>query len=217
MKRYTTHPTTPIFLNKMRHHKVPYKTRIKGVQIIVYPGVWSPAYDWTGEFMVENMSDVKGKRVLEIGCGSGMISLFAALRGATSVYSIDINPLAIQNTRKNFILHRVQSRCKAQVSDVFQKVKGTYDVILFNAPFHGSRANSILERAVSDHGYRALKKFFKQVGEYVDKGTVIDIAFSESGDNALLQQLIYLSGLTLKSKVTDWRKGYSCDLYRLEA
>ncbi|MCB1134928.1 MAG: 50S ribosomal protein L11 methyltransferase [Chlamydiia bacterium] len=46
-------------------------------------------------------SVVRGKRVLDIGCGSGVLSLAAAALGATAVQGIDIDPAAVEHARAN--------------------------------------------------------------------------------------------------------------------
>ena len=51
---------------------------------------------------------IEGKTFLDIGCGSGLFSIAAALCGARQVIGIDINPTAIEVSRHN--LQRFQSR-----------------------------------------------------------------------------------------------------------
>lgn len=45
----------------------------------------------------------KGKNVVDIGCGSGVLSLAAVTAGAHRVYALDIDPLAITHTEKNAV------------------------------------------------------------------------------------------------------------------
>src|ERR1700722_17984157 len=45
-------------------------------------------------------SDLKGKRVLDIGCGSGLHALAALRLGATEVISVDIDPDSVATARK---------------------------------------------------------------------------------------------------------------------
>lgn len=44
---------------------------------------------------------LNGKRVLDIGCGSGILSMAAALLGASSVLGTDIDPIAVEVAREN--------------------------------------------------------------------------------------------------------------------
>jgi ribosomal protein L11 methyltransferase len=45
--------------------------------------------------------------VADIGCGSGILSIGAVLLGASSVYAVDNDPLAVQSTRSNWELNRI--------------------------------------------------------------------------------------------------------------
>ncbi len=58
--------------------------------------------EWTfGPLMKNNPELFKGKRVMEIGTGSGIISLMAAKHGAIKIVATDINPAAIQSVTMN--------------------------------------------------------------------------------------------------------------------
>ena len=83
----------------------PLKWKSKHLQtaINVPAGVFNPHEgEWTfGPLMKNNPDLFKGKRVMEIGTGSGIISLMAAKHGAVKVVSTDINPKAIESVTKN--------------------------------------------------------------------------------------------------------------------
>ena len=95
------------------------------------------------------MPNQKGKDVLEIGSGTGILSLFSLFQGATNVIAVDINPSAVQNTKENFKKYKFDN-CLAIKSDLFGSVNGKFDTIIFNAPFHGNKPNDVLELGTSD-------------------------------------------------------------------
>lgn len=212
--KYKLHSTTPTALERMRSHHLPYETDVHGLRILVLPGVWSPAYDWSSLFYVENLLDMRGLDVLEIGCGTGVIALHAARAGAGRVVAVDINPEAVTNTRLNF------ERSGVLVGEVFQSdgfecVTGSYDVVVWNAPYHGARPADMLERACADEEYRDIRSFFRNVSRYVKPGGTILFGFSESGDLPLIVKLIEENGLQVKRKLSEWREGYNCILFEL--
>lgn len=51
-----------------------------------------------------------GATVIDIGCGSGILSLASSLLGAKSVYGIDIDPVAVAHSCKNLSLN---TQCRA--------------------------------------------------------------------------------------------------------
>lgn len=58
---------------------------------------------------------VAGKRVLDVGCGSGILSVGARLLGAAEVVAVDIEPLAVEVAKENAALNGV--KFEAIVSD----------------------------------------------------------------------------------------------------
>lgn len=77
-------------------------------------------------FIRDDPSWVQGKRVLDFGCGSGVVAIAAALGGASEVIACDIDPLALAATRRNAELNGVDLTL---VSDYFQ-VEGAIDLII---------------------------------------------------------------------------------------
>lgn len=52
---------------------------------------------------------VKGRCVVDVGCGSGILSLCAAAYGADPVYGIDISPEALSHSLENRILNKMET------------------------------------------------------------------------------------------------------------
>lgn len=82
---------------------VAWKSKHLQATINVPVGVFHPYEgEWTaGPLMGNNKDLFAGKRVMEIGTGSGIISLLAAKHGAAKVVSTDINPRAIESVTNN--------------------------------------------------------------------------------------------------------------------
>lgn len=68
-----------------------------------------------------------GQRVLDYGCGSGILAIGAALHGAATVDAVDIDPAAVSATRQNAEANGV--RLNAGLPEL---AHGTYDVVLAN-------------------------------------------------------------------------------------
>lgn len=76
---------------------------------------------------------LEGKRVLDLGCGSGILGIYAALRGASQVIGYDIDPLAVENSRENFVLNGVAAACRAEEGSIADiPVEETFDLITAN-------------------------------------------------------------------------------------
>lgn len=78
------------------------------------------------QYLLERPELVAGKRVLDFGCGSGVVAIAAAMAGASQVIACDIDPLALAATRANAELNRVELEL---VADFFA-VEGPLDLII---------------------------------------------------------------------------------------
>lgn len=77
------------------------------------------------------------RRVLDIGCGTGVGGLHAAARlgsPETALVLADINPAALALARVNAALAGRQN-CTTVLSDIVDRVEGTFDLIVANPPF----------------------------------------------------------------------------------
>ena len=53
--------------------------------------------------------DWDGLSVLDMGCGSGVLGIYAAMRGASNVVFVDIDPWSVRNTKENLELNGLAS------------------------------------------------------------------------------------------------------------
>lgn len=70
------------------------------------------------------------RRVLDVGCGSGVLAIAAALHGVPDVMAIDIHPAAIEATRANAARNGVD-HVAASITPL-PEVDGAFDVVLAN-------------------------------------------------------------------------------------
>ncbi|MDH4040562.1 MAG: 50S ribosomal protein L11 methyltransferase [Gammaproteobacteria bacterium] len=77
-------------------------------------------------FLLEQPDRVRGRRVLDFGCGSGVVAIAAALAGAREVIACDIDPLALAATRSNARRNGVT----VTITDDFFGIEGDIDLII---------------------------------------------------------------------------------------
>lgn len=73
---------------------------------------------------------LKGKTVLDNGCGTGILGIAAAMAGAEKVTATDIDDKAVNNTRENAQANGVSERLDIRMGDT--PPAGDYDLILSN-------------------------------------------------------------------------------------
>jgi ribosomal protein L11 methyltransferase len=79
-----------------------------------------------------NRIDLKGRNVLDVGCGSGILAVRAAQKGAL-VTAVDRDPLAGTAARHNFALNEMRQILLACAD--LENLKGRFDVVLANLDF----------------------------------------------------------------------------------
>lgn len=84
-------------------------------------------FDW----VMNSATDVAGKTVCDVGCGSGRFVAALAKRGAASVVGVDISPEMIALARKLAAVEQVTDRCELVQSDVLDwHTSKTFDLVI---------------------------------------------------------------------------------------
>jgi len=126
--------------------------------------VYSPAED--SVLLIESLNVSDGERVLEIGCGSGVVAIHCAKNGAC-VTAVDINPSAVELTRKNAALNG--SYIDIRLSDLYEDIDSNFNTIVFNLPYLPVNESGALEKAWSggDDGIGPLPKLLNGVRDHL--------------------------------------------------
>lgn len=104
------------------------------VPIIIYPKMaFGTGTHETTQLILRNINGdvVKGKRVLDIGCGSGILSIAAEKMGAKEVLGVDIDEDSINNARENAILNQLTKSSFSNLP-IDQIKKKRFEVIFAN-------------------------------------------------------------------------------------
>jgi ribosomal protein L11 methyltransferase len=76
--------------------------------------------------------DHQGKTVLDVGCGTGVLSILAEMKGASGIISIDNDPYAVSNTVDNKVLNSCQKITVKEGTVATLSPETRYDLILAN-------------------------------------------------------------------------------------
>ena len=101
-----------------------------GLDMAEDPEVYPPSED--SILLTESLDIRIGEKVLEIGTGSGIVSIQCALNGADVVCG-DINPKAVALARRNAAANGVD--IDVRETDVYSNIEGRFDTIVFNLPY----------------------------------------------------------------------------------
>lgn len=114
------------------------------IRILSDPDVYPPSDD--SILFIQSLNVKNGERVLEIGCGSGVVSIHCAKNGCI-VTSGDINPKAVELTRRNAAENGVD--ITVVETDVYSNIEGRFDTVLFNLPYLPVDEDGLLARSWS--------------------------------------------------------------------
>ncbi len=172
-----------------------------GISLVVPPEVYGPMEDtdlairflrdWIQNFIESPRSkDFKEKtnplRILEMGSGSGVLSLYVIsrlTRENIEIYhaGIDINPIAVETAEYNSNLNHYQSITNFYRGDLFSPLttnlqRQPYDLIIFNPPYLASESNIInstnrkwidLSWEGGEHGNEVTLEFLHQLSPFL--------------------------------------------------
>ena len=74
----------------------------------------------------------KDDDVVDVGCGSGILSIAAALLGAKDVLGVDVDPIAVEVADENIVLNKVDKAARAQYGDLTKGIDYKADVVVAN-------------------------------------------------------------------------------------
>jgi len=81
--------------------------------------------------VLADRGEVEGARVLDVGCGSGILAIAALKLGATDAYGVDTDPIAIESTLANARRNRLTRRIQARVGSLPSE-QPPFDLVLAN-------------------------------------------------------------------------------------
>lgn len=158
------------------------------------PGVFAPIFTGGSSWFARWVPYPAGRSFLEVGSGTGMIAVCAALAGCAPVTAVDIDPAAVENTTRNARRHGRSGQIRALVSDLYDQLPGErFDMIFWNSNFVEVPADfryaSSLERALVDPGYQAHRRYLAGAREHLTPGGRLLLGFSSMGNLARIEQI----------------------------
>ena len=164
----------------------------------MHPEVYAPAED---TFLLLSAVEVeRGEKALEMGCGSGIISLHMAKTGAL-VTAVDTDERAVEATRNSASMNGLEIRVVR--SDLFEAVTDRFDLIVFNPPYlRGEvRGQEDLCWAGGEDGVRLTARFLDETRAHLEsRGRILLLISDDMEPEALGRALTGWNVETVASK-----------------
>jgi ribosomal protein L11 methyltransferase len=130
--------------------------------------------------LIEDVADrrlLDGARILDVGCGSGILAIAAVLLGAQSVLGVDTDPLAVETTLENAGLNGLGGKIAARQGSVpLTDEHDQYDVVLANLV-----ASLLID--LSEHLHNSVNPGGRLIasGIFADRESEVRSAFEAAG------------------------------------
>jgi ribosomal protein L11 methyltransferase len=126
----------PIWVRDLCVVRAPFHEAPEGIpyDIVISPKMsFGTGHHQTTFLMLDYLldMDLKGKPVLDVGSGTGVLAILAGMKGATPVTAIDIDPWAFENCRENTV-RNARGEIQVMQGEVSAVGQRTYGVVLAN-------------------------------------------------------------------------------------
>lgn len=198
-------------LHDMESHQKPYTTTVKGMELLVLPGVFSPAHSHSTEDFIELLTkelreqEDMPQQLCEIGIGAGGLLLHFVKEYKMLGTGVDINGRAVANSLENAFRQDLQEYVDIQHGNIFSVLRGEkymkkFDWIFWNMPFIKASPYEHLTDLE-----RAFKIDYDEFGRYVrdaflyksPKGKVLLGFCKELGDEKELERICRANNVQL--------------------
>lgn len=177
-----------------------------GERWIVLPEVFVPTPTRSTAAHLQLLQFRAGASFLEIGSGTGVVAISAALAGCRPVVATDVNPRAVENTRLNAQRFGVGDVVRCVESDLFDggiEAGERFDIVYWHsnnvwAPPDLEMA-SAQEIAFVDPGYDAHARFLREAHRFCAPGGRVLLAISSRASRVDLERLASLADVRLST------------------
>ena len=155
---------------------------VDGISLTVPRGVLDPVLFRSGAWAAQQIAArlTPGQRLLDLGCGSGVIGALA-MRAGAEVVAVDIDRRAVKAARSNGLLD-------VRHGDLFAPVaEDRFDVIAFNPPYFPGRPH-LKRHGRALYGGRRLevmRRFAEQLPAHISPGGQALVVLSDRAPHAL--------------------------------
>jgi len=162
------------------HHVAGFPASIAQMESVF----WEPNDTDSLRAWLEDSDQVRGGDIMEIGCGTGLVSIACALLGARSVVASDINQAAVVNTTYNAELCGVSAKIKVrQVNEArpgpFEVIGSgeKFDLIISNPPWEDAPVDSPAAYAFYDPGFKLLDGILSAAKDHLNADGSLLLAY----------------------------------------
>jgi len=186
----------------------------------VFKEVFHPKLFFSTTYFYSFLSkkNFQGKKFLELGSGSGILSMLAYKSGA-EVTAVDIDPKAVENTQINFLKNFTNQYSATIVqSDLFANIPmQLFEVVVINPPYYFKEVKTAAHYAWycgQDGEY--FKTLFSKLKYYTNDASEVYMVLEENCDIPRIKSMALANNIQLElvdEKLIKWERNFIFRLY----
>ena len=189
----TWQPLLKKYLAKARRYSY------QNIRLQIPSSVFHPGFFFSTHLLLDQIKQLQleNKKLLEPGAGSGLISIYAAQRGAV-VTATDINPTAVK-----FLYHNCEAnnvRLTIIESDLFDRLSPqSFDIIAINPPYYKKQPQSYADYAwfCGEKG-EYFEELFAGLKNYMHAETIVLMVMCDGCDIGMVDRLAGENGYDMQ-------------------
>ena len=187
----------PVLINNC-YIRAPFHDVIKNIKydILISPNMsFGTGHHETTYLMISNLLQINcvNKNVLDVGSGTGVLSILSEKKGASNIYSLDIDSYAYRNTLDNI------------------KLNNCHNISTYNSDIYGLSSNQKFDILLANINKNILISQLSQYISVMSQDAIIMISGFFDSDFESIHLLALKYKLTLKHDVT--KNKWKCAVY----
>jgi len=183
--------------------------------------------------VLEIKEDEKNKKVLDLGTGTGIFAIYLALNGYKDILAVDYQESALECTKANIALNKVEDKIQIRYSDILSGIKPEekFGLIVSNPSNlpeglwkDPSDRNLPVDKELigGKRGNEVMMTLIENIDNVMDKGRIIFLQPLQTNVN-LMKKKLKEKGFSVKTlsrkkhklSLWDWENGWKYDLKKL--
>jgi len=198
------------------YYRKPRKYFYQDIEVIVHPEVFPPHLTLSTKILLDFISELnlKNKTFLELGCGSGIISLFANKKGA-KVTASDINKTALEYLEKALGKNNLKVDCV--YSNLFENLQGKhFEYIIINPPYYPKKPKNTKEQAwFCGENFEYFKTLFKQLPPFISEENQTFMILSEDCEIEKIKSIVSKNNIQFETVFETKKAGEVNTIFRI--